>query len=246
MEAKNELQKQNLIWISIVLVLIIICSLLFLQNKKIEKVMTILNVNYNPYGFGFGIHPRANGDLHLIEKRVNEQLSEFAREMEELKRVVSDAIGNNSEDYMDRIYSEVAEKNRAIEKNSKDEIRSNKAARKTKEQEANSKKSKNRQRNSYKNSQFGIETGYDKENKEYKVGIKLPNDFNIDDINVTLKNSILKIRIEKEFNKEDKDSSYYNYDSFYQSFTIPKTKATTKDIIKKLEDGKLEIIVPIR
>ena len=47
MENKNEQQKQNLIWIFVILVLLIICIIMFIQNKKIEKMMAIINRNYD-------------------------------------------------------------------------------------------------------------------------------------------------------------------------------------------------------
>lgn len=235
METKNEQQKQNLIWISIVLILVTICSLLFLQNKKIERIMTMINMNYDPYGFSFGMHHRPNSDIYLIEKRINEKFMEFTREMDKLKHLVDNTINDNLDSYREKVDNETIKENKTAEADTKKNVRNGKVAR----------KSGNREKNS-KNSQFKVKTNYDKEDKEYKVEISLPNNFAINDVSITLKNSILQIRIEKEFNKENKNSSYYNYDSFYQSFTIPKTKATTKDIIKKIEDGKLEIKVPIK
>lgn len=246
METKNEQQKQNLIWIFITLALIIICSLLFIQNKKIERIMAITNANYDPYGFNFGIRRRPNSDIRLIENRINEQFLEFAREMDELKRIVSDIMNEYYKDDNIKNDNKVDEKKDVFESSSKEGNKKDKLNKKTKKQKKSSKKSKNKRKNNYKNSQFEVETDYDEDDKEYEVEIKLPNDFTMDDVSINLKNSILTIKIEKEFSKEDKNSSYYNYGSFYQSFTIPKTKATTKDIKKKVENGKLEIKVPIK
>ena len=197
--------------------------------------MTMINMNYDPYGLSSGIRHRSNGDIYLIERRINERFLEFAREMEELKQVLGDVMNNSlsSDNYIEKFYNKTIETDTKI--NSEKNTKSSKTTKKDK-------KPKKEQQNS----QFKVKTNYNKESKEYEVEIGLPNDFNMDNVNVTLKNSILRIKIEKESTKEDKNSSYYNYGSFYQSFTIPKTKATTKDIIKKLEDDKLEIKVPIK
>lgn len=243
MEVKNEQQKQKLIYVFLTLFLIIICSLLFIQNRKIERIMAFANANYNRYGIPFEVYQRPNNDIYIIEQKINERFLEFAREMEELKYIIKNITNNDYEDYITKISNKVEEsKKRKTSKKKKEN--------KVKNQEKNNEKSKNKRnkdnKNNHNNNQFEVETDYDEDEKEYEVEIKLPNDFNMDDISVTLKNSILSIKIEKEFKNEDKKGEYYKYGSFYQSFTIPKTKATTKDIKKNLENGKLEIKVPIK
>ena len=72
MENKNEQQKQNLIWIFVILVLLIICIIMFIQNKKIEKMMAIINRNYDPYELSFDMR-RTDNNRYLIERKMNKR-----------------------------------------------------------------------------------------------------------------------------------------------------------------------------
>lgn len=239
MENKNEQQKQNLIWIFVILVLLIICIIMFIQNKKIEKMMAIINRNYDPYELSFDMR-RTDNNMYLIERKMNKRFMEFAREMEELRYIIDDMMDKNYRDFVNFDSKEI-KKEEFFEKK-QDSKKQEKKDKKNKEFKKESKRSLKKYENI---NQFEIETDYDEDDKEYEVEIKLPNDFNMDDIDIKLKDSVLTIKIEKEIKNKSDDGDYYKHGSFYQSFTIPKTKATTKDIKKELKGRKLEIKVPI-
>ena len=99
MENKNEQQKQNLIWIFVILVLLITCIIMFIQNKKIEKMMAIINRNYDPYELSFDMR-RTDNNMYLIERKMNKRFMEFAREMEELRYIIDDMMDKNYRDFV--------------------------------------------------------------------------------------------------------------------------------------------------
>lgn len=237
MDNKNETQRQNIIWIVQILLLLMLCFLMFLQNKKLERLMLLsMRNNYDPYEIHF-CDRRPNSDFILMEKSMNRRFMEFAREIDEMRYIVDNMFNNHA---IHDNYEEVEKlhKLRKIEKS--------KVNNKNHENVITENKNKNKIKHSNKKiHKFNVKTKYKKEDKEYEVELDLPDGFTLDDVEVSLENSILTLSIQKEQTKGD-NGEVRVYDSFYQSFTIPKTKSKTKDIEKKLDDGKLEVKVPIK
>jgi HSP20 family molecular chaperone IbpA len=92
---------------------------------------------------------------------------------------------------------------------------------------------------------FDLTTNYKRESREYEAEITMPKSFTVDDFDVSLHNSILTIRVKKESSSESKNNKMFSHNSFYQSFSIPKTKAGTKDVKKEVIGGKLKLTIPI-
>ena len=85
----------------------------------------------------------------------------------------------------------------------------------------------------------------------YEIEIAAPG-FNKKDFEVSIENGLLKIKAEKEIEKEKKEEDYtrkeFNYNSFYRSFTLPENvnedemiDATYKRGILKLVLNKLHV-----
>ena len=85
----------------------------------------------------------------------------------------------------------------------------------------------------------------------YEIEIAAPG-FNKKDFEVSIENGLLKIKAEKEIEKEKKEEDYtrreFNYNSFYRSFTLPDNvnedemiDATYKRGILKLVLNKLHV-----
>lgn len=238
MDNKNETQRQNIIWIVQILLLLMLCFLMFLQNKKLERLMLLsMRRNYDPYEIHF-CDKRPNNDFILMEKSMNRRFMEFAREIDEMRYIVDNMFDNNTthNNYEDL---ERLQQRRKVEK-SKVKNKSHKNTVVGNENKENKIKHSNK-----KTHQFNLKTKYEKTDKEYKVELDLPDGFTLDDVDISLENSILTLNVQKE-QTEGKDGDIRVYDSFYQSFTIPKTKSKTKDIDKKLDDSKLKIKVPIK
>ena len=89
------------------------------------------------------------------------------------------------------------------------------------------------------------ESFFDKQNKQFFIKIKVPQDINNDDIKITFDKNILSLSITKfdEVNKQSFNSQ--NYYSYARVFSTPETKATLKDIKKDVKDSLLTIIIPI-
>jgi HSP20 family molecular chaperone IbpA len=92
---------------------------------------------------------------------------------------------------------------------------------------------------------FTITTDYRKGDKEYRVDVSLPKGFGLDDMRVSLYNSILTIKTRRENRDKTRNTRYYSFNSFFQSFSIPETTATTGDIRRELVDGTLKLYIPI-
>ena len=75
----------------------------------------------------------------------------------------------------------------------------------------------------------------------FDFSVKLPRDIDRKDITVDLQEDNLIIKIEK--NIKDKDSSFSS--SFFESYSLPETKATLKDVKVDYKKGELKISVPI-
>lgn len=81
---------------------------------------------------------------------------------------------------------------------------------------------------------------------EYVVKVELPG-VSKDDVNITMQDSVLTIRGEKNEEKETKESSYHrverSYGSFQRSFTLPTTVNSDK-VDASYKDGILIISLP--
>ncbi len=78
-----------------------------------------------------------------------------------------------------------------------------------------------------------------KNESEYKVFLSIPG-LTKEDLKLTIKDGILKISYEKE----EKDESVTFVNSFSKIYTIP-DDVKEKDITGKVENGVLEVILPI-
>ncbi len=82
--------------------------------------------------------------------------------------------------------------------------------------------------------------------KAYYLEIDLPG-VKKEDINVEVKDNILRISGERKFKKEEEDKGYKRVESFFgkfeRSFTLP-ADADAEKIEAKAEDGVLTIVIP--
>jgi len=83
------------------------------------------------------------------------------------------------------------------------------------------------------------ETNISKTETEYKVSISVPG-LTKDDLKITTKEGTLRI----SFEKEEGDSSRHFIGGFVKSYSIP-DDVKEKDIIGKVENGVLELLLPI-
>lgn len=83
------------------------------------------------------------------------------------------------------------------------------------------------------------ETKVSKSETEYKVSISVPG-LTKDDLKISTKEGVLRI----SFEKEESDDSRHFMGSFIKSYTIP-DDVKEKDIIGKVENGVLELTLPI-
>ena len=83
------------------------------------------------------------------------------------------------------------------------------------------------------------ETKIRKNETDYNVSIGVPG-LTKDDLKISTKDGILKI----SFEKEEKDETRHFISSFVKSYNIP-DDVKEKDIIGKVENGVLELILPI-
>lgn len=77
--------------------------------------------------------------------------------------------------------------------------------------------------------------------ESFEFSLKLPKEINKEDIKVDLQNNNLVIKIDK--NIKDENSSFST--SFFESYTLPQTKATMKDVKIDFNKNELKVIVPI-
>lgn len=86
---------------------------------------------------------------------------------------------------------------------------------------------------------YGPQTNIRKDESEYKIMISVPG-LTKDDLKITTKEGVLNI----SFEKEEKDLNHYFVSEFSKSYTIPEN-VKEKDIVGKVENGLLELILPI-
>lgn len=83
------------------------------------------------------------------------------------------------------------------------------------------------------------ETRVRKNETEYNISISVPG-LTKEELKISTKDGILKI----SFEKEEKDETRYFISSFVKSYNIP-DDVKEKDIIGKVENGVLELTLPI-
>jgi HSP20 family protein len=83
------------------------------------------------------------------------------------------------------------------------------------------------------------ETKVSKSETEYKVSISVPG-LTKDDLKISTKEGVLRI----SFEKEESDDTRHFMGSFIKSYTIP-DDVKEKDIVGKVENGVLELTLPI-
>lgn len=83
------------------------------------------------------------------------------------------------------------------------------------------------------------ETKVSKSETEYKVSISVPG-LTKDDLKISTKEGVLRI----SFEKEESDDTRHFMGSFIKSYSIP-DDVKEKDIIGKVENGVLELTLPI-
>lgn len=83
------------------------------------------------------------------------------------------------------------------------------------------------------------ETKVQKTETEYKVSISVPG-LTKEDLKITTKEGVLRI----SFEKEGSDVTHHFIGTFVKSYNIP-DDVKEKDIIGKVENGVLELILPI-
>ncbi|MDR2778114.1 MAG: Hsp20/alpha crystallin family protein [Rickettsiales bacterium] len=236
--------------------LVFICCLLIIQNRKLETAL-LTSAGHGRRCIGYGDGPRVFGRM-FDRDFMDYRFEEFEREMNALKNRVNSMLNGDapfrSIDYREESQFE-GENTTTSNRHGEEDV------------EDSSKKSKDKKDRSGENRQpagashllmgklkmrgggdhmFDLTTNYRKENGDYEVEITVPKDFTANDINVSLRNSMLTIRAKKEIDSKVKGGKVFSsHNSFYQSFSIPRTKAVTKDIGREMIGGKLRLSIPI-
>lgn len=100
----------------------------------------------------------------------------------------------------------------------------------------------------HENMDFELKTEekYNKDQKNYTLTVYLPKDMKENCIDVSIDKNLLYLKVSK--NKSMKDGKEIVESNFasLKIISLPKTKATIKDIKKTFKDGKLTIVVPIK
>lgn len=242
---KEKLKDLNVLFYITLSILIIACILLFIQNVKLNRI--IGNIYFN------NLNERAYN--RRFTREYNKLLDDYEKKRTELMRLEEiirrkNSIYNDFFDinYQDKFFENFIdiEKELDIIKKKRNEIgnitekqeNSNNETKKV-ENTKNKKSSKN-QRNS-----FVYNAKVEKNEKEFTVKVKLPRTFTLDDVKVDLKDSNLILKVEKQTNVKKENEKFYSYNSFFESFSIPETKAELKDIKTTLNNNELVVIVPI-
>lgn len=256
--------KENIILALKILISLLLCILLFLQNRKIEKLaeLIITQRGFDPYEIHFYDRGSLSNNFILMERNMNRRFAEFAKEMEYMRYMIGDIFEGNhlkQEDYeekLEKFREKLRLKKKAndgfidrINEKVKDSVENEKTNAQvngdaSKPGDTTGRKNKNSRTAS--SNLFSVKTKHNKKAKKYEVFLTMPRDFTLDDVNVKLNKSILTISIQKGQQLKNDEAEIDMYNSFYQSFSIPQTKATLKDVNMKLDDGQLLIEIPIK
>lgn len=81
--------------------------------------------------------------------------------------------------------------------------------------------------------------------KEFTLKMKLPRNITLEDIKIDLQNNNLLLEINKTVNSNENNINSYSFSSFIRNFPLEETKATINDVVVKLSNGELTIVVPV-
>lgn len=247
---KEKLKDLNVLFYITLSILIVACTLLFIQNIKLNRI--IGNIYFN------NLNERAYN--RRFTREYNKLLDDYEKKRIELMRLEEiirrkNSIYNDFFDinYQDKFFENFIdiEKELDIIKKKRNEIgniiekqedssNETKKVENIKNKNQENKKSSKNQRNG-----FVYNAKVEKNEKEFTVKVKLPRTFTLDDVKVDLKDNNLILKVEKQTNVKKENEKFYSYNSFFESFSIPETKAELKDIKTTLNNNELVVIVPI-
>ncbi|MDR2077857.1 MAG: hypothetical protein LBP39_02730, partial [Rickettsiales bacterium] len=212
---KSFTQKYSIIILFSMCLSVFISCLLIIQNRKLEILLSAYSRDYGIYGNRQRTFRKAF-DPDLIEYR----FGEFEREMNVLRNRMN-SVFNSMSFYGATDYEEdgrfAGREGDSRDRDNRDSSIRGKADRDGKKEEKQPSSAmsigKLTMRNGGEDYVFDVATNYRRENSSYEVEITMPKNFTINDINVSLNNSILTIRAKKEIGKESKDSKMLSHSS---------------------------------
>lgn len=208
--------------------LVILCvSILCLQVKSTRLMQVIVDSDF----------VNMEREFNNVNKKINSKSKKSRKNIED--KVFKDFEENINEDL-----KEIDQRRKEIEKDFEENERT---MRKVEEKSKNTRKRRTRKQNNNSDlTSFNTSTYLNKDKNEYVINVKVPKNIKMEDVKVDFKNSLISINIEKKEDEKGKDFEFSSSNSFFQSFTTPKTTAENKDLKIKLDNGKLNIVVPLK
>ncbi len=237
---KEKLKDLNILFYVILLILIMVCVLLSIQNIRLNKI--IGNIYFNNF--------TERNYNKKFTKEYNKLLDDYKRKQMELMRLEEiirrkSGVYNDffNMDYQDRFFKNFEDIEKELSNINKRQENLNNKNKKFESivngNQENKKFFKNQKNN------FIYHAKTEENEKEFIVKVRLPKTFSLDDVKVDLKNRNLTIKVEKQTDIKKENEKYYSYNSFFENFLIPETKAELKDIKTTLNNNELMVIVPI-
>jgi HSP20 family molecular chaperone IbpA len=237
MEKKNFLERESLVLLLLVGTLVFICCVLFVKNRELEKLLISERGKVGRDYYSKNLSDSAY-DSYGVSRRLNEferEVRDLAKQVEKIQEtLVSQYFRNHGQRWAENETGSRFGTGKSVK--TKDKLSTNFGIESSAESSQNGRV------------KHGFEITTDQKDGEYRVEISLPEGLGLglDDVRVSLHNSILTIRARRENRGKTKDARYYSsFNSFFQSFSIPETTATTGDIKKELANGILKLHIPI-
>lgn len=95
---------------------------------------------------------------------------------------------------------------------------------------------------------FTYNSKIERDKDNFILKVKIPKVFTLDDVKVDFRNRNLLVKIEKEDELKSRNEERRYYNSFFESFLVPETKAKLENVrvsLNKDNDNELVIVVPI-
>ncbi len=213
---KEKLKDLDILFYIVISILIAIAILLFVQNIRLNKI--IKNIYFS--------NTVEQKQERKFAKEYNKLLNDYKKKQLELTKLEEIIRKKNSIyndffdiDYQDRFFKKF------------ENITNN--------NQENKKFFKNQRNN------FIYHAKSEENEKEFIVKVKLPKVFDLNDVKIDLKDRNLIIKVEKQTDVSKENKKFYSYNSFFESFLIPETKAELKDVKTILNNNELMVVVPI-
>jgi HSP20 family molecular chaperone IbpA len=221
---KSEKTKIDVKIILVIILLVVLCAIQFSQGKKIDRLYKYVNGVQMQYMQDF--RPLVeNGKVPENEPKESVRHRFFDSLSQEMKKI--DIARKRIQNEMDEYFNGSVDANNDIMPIN-DSNRLNKPG--------------------YEDTGINlkIDEEYKKDKNSYTLNIYLPKDFSEKDVDVSIDDNLLYLKISKNETLNKKGEEFESSFSSMKVMALPKTKAQTKDIKKTFKNGKLTIMVPIK